>query len=422
MNKILQTITILAFASAMVVFIFSALRPEQYLAESEFLVISNNIESTCKHQLGDTLVGIINSELFHENLLDKNHLTEYYLKAKKYQNSDIVDVQIGGQSLFDVQNISEKIKEGILLQSMQYYPEKDKIKIKILTDAKIIRTPKTILDNTLKGFLAGTIVGLMITLLTNFRLDIFNKKTSTSKNIAIKNIKKLKKEKDVHRPKKEKDYTEIIKERLEKELSRKSTRELNLAGGDEYVFKTKTKEFSEKSLVSKSKNKIKEVKNKTIFDARIKAPKVRIISVSTMSVNKASTLDTTEQYKTSQDQEKGEDRAPENLPIFIEEKLPENKREKSANNSKESDNVKQVDEQNEINNTDAKKKSQEDISITKDTGRIIKKYSTGKVPGAKKASAHDIANGFAPDNSRNSDNPSNEEIKDRLNKLLRGEL
>jgi len=185
-----------------------------------------------------------------------------------------------------------------------------------------------------------------------------------------------------------------------------------------YVFKGTVKDFR-KSLAGERETKGAIVDKKSIErkvikedDAKKQASEIRVISASTMIVS-------------GQSKKIKENKAPENLPVFIEKKLPvDNGKQETPESlpsipSEEQDSNSVVDNGGEV----SKKKEETKISepnIIK-TGLNKSDKEMTKVPGSKKASAHDIANGFAPD-TKSLEGPSNEEIKDRLNKLLRGEL
>jgi capsular polysaccharide biosynthesis protein len=395
MNKFWQTIIFFALISAMTVFIFSAIRPAQYLAESEFLVISDSIESDCNKNLGDTLARVIMSESFEEDLQKirrDNKITVIHidnLKVKNYKNSNIVNVKIGGTSLPNVQILSEDVQRTIISQAYKYYSPQDKIRINTLISSRIIRTPRVIMESTVMGLIGGAMLGTIIALLTGLRLDIIKR----SRNIGDKAEKRTRKkeEKSVGNTARDGDYKTIIKKRLEKELSKEPIENLNLTD-DGYVFKGTTEDFR-KSLSEKKNTKEvvleKDFLEKTPTEKSItkeRASNVRVISASTMIVSR-------------HDKEIKEDKVPENLPIFIEEKLP----------TKD----KVVATKERIIN--------QDNSGGENKAKHSRERKNEKIPGAKKSSAHDIANGFAPD-TKNTEGPSNEEIKDRLNKLLRGEL
>ena len=409
MNRFLQTIIFFALAVAMIAFIFSALRPAQYLAESEFLVVSNNIEANCDKELGATLARIILSESFQESIKNTNHdnrLLENLndnLKVKNYKSTNIVNVKIGGASLANTQDSLMIIQESILKESHKYYSLEDKIEIKTLINPRMIRTPRIIMENTAIGLIVGFILGLIITLSTRLRFDILR----SSKGAEIKQKKTIVKEgKVIRESKSEKDYKAIIKKKLEKELSKDPIENLNLTD-EGYVFKGTVEDFR-KSLTDS-----KETKGAVIEkNDKKQTPKVRVISASTMIVS-------------GQSKKIKKNKAPENLPVFIEKKLPvDNGKQETPESfpsipSGEQDSNSVVDNGGEVSKKKEETKISEPNIIKTGLNKLDKEMT--KVPGSKKASAHDIANGFAPD-TKSLEGPSNEEIKDRLNKLLRGEL
>lgn len=367
MNKFLQTIVFFALSSAMVAFIFSAVRPAQYLLNSEFLVISDSAEGGCEDNLGSTLVRIINSESFHKDLefekLEDKVNGDTKIKVKNYKNSNIVNVKVSGGALVNTQKIALGVEKIILAETHKYYAARDEIKVKVLVSPTIIRTPKVILENSLKGLLGGSIFGFIVVTLTGFRVNIFQKKTQV-KSKKENTRKSTKKKKGKQKNKNSEKYENIVKECLEKELTKESTGKLTLTE-ENYVFPT----------VKKTNQKVKDKKKKEAF-------KIRVISASTMIVGK-------------QNKKILNDKAPDNLPVFT-----ENATRKESYNHKSDISKKTI-----IKN---KLKSNESVLKNKPTK-------------AKKASAHDIANGFAPDDNI-VQGPTNEEIKNRLNKLLRGEL
>ena len=420
MNKFWQTIIFFALVGAMVAFIFSALRPAQYLAESEFLVISNSIESNCTKDLGATLKRVVLSESFQNNVKDidsSNTLLENFshnIKVKNYKSSNIINIRIGGASLVDVQEGLGIIQKTILEESHKYYSVEDRIKIKTLLDPRIIRTPRVIMENTAMGLIGGFIVGLIITLLTGLRLDI----TKRDKKTAIKEVMtKVKEKKLVRDSKNEEDYKEIIKKRLEKELAKEPIKNLNLTD-EGYVFKGTVEDFR-KSLAESNETKGATIEKKTMERMSTEkksvekdVPEVRVISASTMIVSK-------------DEMAVKENKIPENLPVFIEEKLQvDNSNQKISEHLPEIASDEQISDQTAENKRTVLRRGEAKINkpkLSKSTPNKQEKQESKVLPGAKKASAHDIANGFAPD-EKDMDGPSNEEIKDRLNKLLRGEL
>ena len=419
MSKFLQTIGTFILIGAMLAFIFSALRPAQYAAESKFLVISNNIECNCDKNLANTLIEVINSEVFQKKIAQLNNgerLRKQQLEIKKTKNKNVIKVKIWGKSLSQVRQLSKNIETLILTQTSQYYPSPDRVTIKNLLSTQIIRTPRSIMKNVALGILFGTIIGLIAIFLVGIRLDILNSNQWLKERSGKKR----------HKTKK-KDYTTIIKKRLEKELSKKTTQNL-IPLNEEYVFagkdksdkvkqgdKVRFKKISKKSFVeTKSCFGRKDISSNSL-------PKIRVISASTMMVGK-------------HDKEIEADKVPDNLPIFIEDKLPPIESSNNRNVSIETSSVKQVVARNKPKSKEEKGIKTRKIYSTKeniDTSnqKTVNVYSLRpgitkkktKVPGFKKASAHDIANGFAPA-EKGEEGPSNEEIKDRLNRLLRGEL
>ena len=83
MNKFLQTILFFALVTSMVIFIYSALRPAQYLIESEFLVISDSLDSGCENNLGSVLSRVIKSKNFQNDLKNKLSLKKGIILLKK---------------------------------------------------------------------------------------------------------------------------------------------------------------------------------------------------------------------------------------------------------------------------------------------------------------------------------------------------
>ena len=414
MNKFLQTVIFFTLVSVMVTFIYSALRPAQYLAESEFLVISNSIEADCDKELGATLARAIISETFQKDLeniqVGENKLiVANYVKVKNYKNSNIINVRTRGTSLADTQKLSENIQKTLLSQGGKYYSAQDKIVIQTLISSKIIRTPKVILENTLKGLFAGIVLGTIITFSTGLRLNIFTNDKNV--NLAQKKIREKKSKQDRSS---NGDYTAIIKNRLEKELSKEPIEDLALVD-DGYVFKQR-KAVTEK--VAGKINEIQTLSNKKRLKEGVQeggeqgvdssVSDVRVIAASTMIVGK-------------HDKEIEADKVPDNLPIFIEENLPVEEVKKEIVSE-------EIVRPNQDNGEDIAKTSgelQEKLPIEKPSTVVpeinTRNENVNTTPGSKKASAHDIANGFAPD-LEGENGPSNEEIKDRLNRLLRGEL
>jgi capsular polysaccharide biosynthesis protein len=424
MNKFLQTIIFFMLIGAMIAFIYSALRPAQYLAESEFLVISNNIETNCDKGLGAILARIIISEAFQDDLEniqnnENNFIVADYVKIKNYKNSNIVNIKTRGTSLAGTQKSAESIQKTILAQGHKYYSTQDKISIQTLVNSRIIRTPKVILNNALIGLMVGGIFGCVIIFATGLRLSIFteNKKTKII-------YEKLKEKKVKYDANKDDDYTTIIKKRLEKELSKEPMEDLNLVE-EGYVFEKTTKNYQEKKIIKKIGQKL--TVNRDTGRKRITketnnqkhAFEVRVIAASTMIVGK-------------HNKKIKEDKVPENLPIFVKEGLSTQvDKQKDIITKGDSDKKTKSDDLEIIKKKEVTNQSKIDHQIEKITlvdknnfSKVkpsIKNKSLVNTPSAKKASAHDIANGFAPD-LENENGPSNEEIKDRLNRLLRGEL
>ncbi len=415
MNKFLQTVTFFTLVIVMMTFIYSALRPAQYLAESEFLVISNSIETDCNKELGLTLARAIISETFQKDLEnmqdgDSLELVANYAKVKNYKNSNIVNVQIRGVSLADTQELAENIQKTVLVQGHKYYSAEDKITIQVLISSKIIRTPKVIIENTIRGLFVGIALGFLITFLTGLRLNIF----TNGKNVKVVQ-KHARERKTSYSSKRDRDYTAIIKSRLEKELSKDPIEDLTLVD-EGYVFENR------KSSIKKTSGEINEAQTsieKKILEEgkkgageqhnnRSVSDDVRVIAASTMIVGK-------------HDKEIESDKVPENLPIFIEDKFPVENISKE-NISKE---LVRNDQSEEKDSREVSAELQDKLPIEKPgvgaSEADVRNEEATIILGSKKASAHDIANGFAPD-LEGENGPSNEEIKDRLNRLLRGEL
>jgi hypothetical protein len=383
-----QTVLVFVLISAMVTFIFSALRPAQYLVEDKFLAVSNNPEVISDKDLGETLINVLLSESFNKQV-DNN---AQVLKIKKYTNSNAVKVQIGGPNLGMVQRSSAKFIKMTTELAGKYYPPEEQIEIKVLTNTKIIRTPRVIIENVVKAIIGGVIFGFIIAVFTDLDLRLF-------------------------RVNKNREYKTIVKQRLEKELSKKESDKLALADV-EYVFNNvadSVQKTSEKNKKIKKENfssneKIpSEESNKTKEKKDIK---VRLIAANTMLVDSGKAK---------------EIEPPTNLPIFIEEKLA---KQEGVDNSVVREGLAKITkttiltEDNSIDNKIAKKsnKARETKKVEKKT--VVKKDLLSKELNSSKTgrvSAHDIANGFAPD-TQSEEGPTNQEIKDRLNRLLRGEL
>ncbi len=351
-----QTILFCIVIFGMIAFIYSALRPNQYSAESKFLIIPSTNKNTCVINLGKTFSEIILSESFYNALIkkDKFYLTflpknKYSLKnnskikIKSYKNTSIVKITVYDNSLHNVQKILTDIEDITKEQFFQYYPLQNTLKIKLLSKSKVIRAPRIILENTFYGLIIGFIISLIM--IETIKLDL--------KLVPTSNRKK---------------YNTIIKQKLKRELLTKNQN--NLFFNDDYTFEKNLQKLSKKGklLITKNNSLLKKESQKTEISEkdRMKTVPVRVIASNMMlkMENKVAP-------------------PPENLPVFIDY---------------------------------CEKKSKKITSPSKKNG-----ISPGDKSNKKRPSAHDIANGFAPDRN-NLNNPSNEEIKDRLNKLLRGEL
>ena len=433
-NKIInywQTVLFFTLVGAMMMFIFSSLRPAQYVAETEILVVSDSLKTinyNYSNNLGSTLVRVILSESFYNDIQKYTGKTfaDENLKARYNKNNNIVNIKIYGKSLFDVQNTLENISKTLIVEADKYYSPQSNIRIKILTSAKIIRTPKIILENTVRGFLGGFIFGGIIVLFTGLKLNLFNKRNK-------------------------KKYDSIIKQRLEHELTGQSNRELNLEE-ERYVFKDNVIQ-TKRSLVDKKEKILKtQMKKKAVQDdknnvnkkdeAKDKKEFIDDIKESVVVVDNLGSIYTEEQVKEDKREKQGHQArviassmmivanskktpAPNNLPIFtgkfekkqkVESREVESREVVGSGADKKDGATKNTSVVDKISVDEKNLNKQENNSVVVKGDR-----SSVEINNTKKPSAHDIANGFAPE-EKGIEGPTTEEIKDRLNKLLRGEL
>jgi len=391
-----QTILFFAILLGSSVYIFSVFVFDKYTAETEILLISNNINQSrnyCYGDFGSTLKRIVPSEVFLRELNQKYsiNIAKNDIKIKHVKNTDIITIIVSAISSDRAQQKITILHKYIIKNAQNYFAKNDFITVKTLINPKLIDRQKLIYQNLLKGVFAGLILGIIMVWFTDFRLNLFRAK---------------------------KYHNDIVSKRIKEELTKKGKVENDLYINDGgYIFGKKKNTQTSEAIVKSVKNKRKVLDKETAKSIIKKKVSSQKVATQIISLNVPSPL------------EKNSSFVPENLPVFVKKKY--NKKNSEVTVSKK-EKGKEVIEKN----TRRKKEKpfiksklfiEETKNISKknifDKGKNSDSNNIDKEVGRdKKPSAHNIANGFSIDADVTKNLESAEDIKDRLNKLLRGDL
>lgn len=253
----------------------------------------------------------------------------------------------------------------------------------------------------LEGMFAGLVIGLFIVCFTGFRLDL------SSKN---------------------KKPQSIVRQRLKKELEQSNLKKELEPEVEEYTFSSSG--LAKKNL-SKSKEAIKPRQKKDIKKLSKITTETKKRTKSTLQIkprliylNTFTNKDLKEKSKKEQEKEI----VPDNLPIFTEDKYNKEEEENNISEKRTEKQIKEKEEtENVFENKRRKNKKEDTPDIPKNNiSEREKIFSNVEPHEIRKPNAHNIANGFtppiAPDAPADDEDLTAEEIKDRLNRLLRGDL
>jgi len=375
------------------------------------LIISNNEakEYSCG-SLGKTMEVVFREKDFYEMLKNKFsiNIPAKNIHLKYYQKTDIIKINLRAGSVDGAQKNIDKVFQSMIKMAPEYYPSVANISIKTLEKPQVVDNFNLSLQRGGIAFLIGLIIGLFVIELTNFRLQLL--------------------------PSTEKRARGIVSQKLKQELDKVSKQKILEPEIEEYVFqngrvekitlnnwRTKQNNLSEYKKTKKKKTEkiIKQKEKPTLFPDKFSDNSIEVHEISLNA------------FKTDLQKEKpNKPVVPDNLPIFIDddynkelailaqqEKTNSNIDNKAVAENVEEEIIKETIERdsNTGKSFENKQKIKEDNIVT-----VLEEIKI-----KKKSSAHNIANGFAPDQPSNMpDNKelTTEEIKERLNKLLRGDL
>ncbi len=387
-----QTVLFFVILLGSAVFIGSVFGLGGYVAETDLLVVASNpqVKRTYNYgDLGQTLKVVLREDAFHKLLQDKFNLdiSDNKIRVKHHRETDILQIRVKGRSVSVVQKNIKNIHQTIITYAPEYYSPNDKVIVKTLKAPQIIDNYTLAWQRGLEGAVAGLLMGLLIVWLTDFRLDL-----------SLRN----------------KSPRAIIRQKLKTELERSHFKKELEPELEEYVF-------SAKGLLKNGQLEI-DKKNKTVARKQKKVTiKPRFIALNTFL---------NDDLKAKRQKEI----IPDNLPVFTEEKYNDEvkstekiTKDKILNKAKSINSRKSTIKKSESivpkEEKQTKKrpegKGKEIVQQTKKVVSSLEKSET------KNHSAHNIANGFIPPVIPNV--PADEdlnpaEIKDRLNRLLRGDL
>jgi len=398
-----QTILFFAILLGSTTFILSVFVFNKYTAETELLVISNNINQSRNYRYGDfgsTLKQIVPSEVFLEELNQKTliNLAKNDIKIKHVESTDIIVITVSAISSDRAQQKITALHRYIIKNAQNYFAKNDFITVKTLIKPKLIDRQKLIYQNLLRGAFAGLILGIIVVWFTDFRLNLFK-------------VKKY--------------HSNIVSKKIKEELTKKSKVKNDLYINDEgYIFDKKENAQISKITAKTVKNKRK-VLDRKITKLGIKKFPSQKIKAQIISLNSPSPL--------------GADNpsVPENLPVFIREKYNEENNEMMVEGKENLYKKRKEEKKKKVIKKMVRTKKEKPfiksklfIKETKNISgkNVFNKEKNGdfnideEVGRDKKPSAHNIANGFSVDADITKNLESAEDIKDRLNKLLRGDL
>ena len=410
-----QTVIFFALVLGSVVFIGSVFGLNGYSAETKFLIISNNQakEYPCG-SLGKTMEVVFREKEFYEILKNKFSIDipAKNIHLKHYQKTDIIKIDLKADSIDRAQKNINKVFQAVVKMAPEYYPPVANIGIKTLEKPQVVDNFNLSLQRGGIAFLVGLIIGFLVVGLTDFRLRLFSGAEKMDRSIVSQKLKQ-----ELNRANKQKILEPEIEEYVfQNGRTEKVVSDNKVAGEDDLVkYKKKEKKRKEKNIKREKQEKRPVHSVGKVSDHSIE---VHEISLNT--------------FKSGlQEKKRNKSVVPDNLPVFVddvyneeltgsspeEEGANSNIKDEEALKSTEKENAKEVMEQNdnEEQSLGNEQKAEEDNPVS----------TLEEVKIKKRPSAHNIANGFAPDqpsNMPNNEELTTEEIKERLNKLLRGDL
>ncbi len=413
-----QTILFFAILFGSSVFVGSVFGLGGYIGETDLLVVANNQNVTRNYNYGDlgqTLKIVLKEETFNKLLKEKFNLeiNSKDIKTRHYKKTDILQIKVKGNSDTDAQNKINAIHKAITLTAPEYYAKGDEIAVKTLKKPQVVDSYTLAWQRGLFGLGVGFFVGLLIVWLTDFRLNLFSKDRSSQAIVR----QKLKKELENSAVQKElkpevDEYVFSAEGLLKNGLAEKSERD------KPFEFKKET----EKILPKKQKARKSSVKQSSEI-------KPRVISLNTFAEDGLGKKNK-KQSKQQLEKKPEKEIIPDNLPIFVEdkynneieqgeidiqEKVPSKKEKKTVTGRVVSGKERKTNKIKESGDSVQKK--------TVDKQKVVSNVEPHEI---RKPNAHNIANGFTPpiasDIPNDDEDLTPEEIKDRLNRLLRGDL
>ncbi len=410
-----QTVLFFVILLGSAAFIGSVFGLGGYVAETDLLVIASNPQIDRAYNYGDlgqTLEVVLREDAFHKLLQDKFSfdVPNKKIRIRHYKKTDVLKIKVRDKSVANTQRDIKNIYQAIILYAPEYYAQSDKVIIKTLKAPQIVDNYTLAWQRGLKGAFAGLVVGLLVIWFTDFRLDLsLQGKTSRA----------------------------IVRQKLKNELERSNFKKELEPEVEEYVFpaknllksnqskkpkKDKRKQFSKKQNKSDLKEYGLAEENKTATTNQGKITiKPQFIALNTF---------VDDDLKNKRQKEI----IPDNLPVFVDEKYnKENELEQENSDNKSTEKAEEINVGRSISK-ETKNITQKEEGQAKET--VEKKYkkniqqskkiiSSLEKSETKTPSAHNIANGFTPPvipDIPADEDLSPEEIKDRLNKLLRGDL
>ncbi len=415
-TKSWQTVLFFVILLGSAVFIGSVFGLGGYVAETDLLVVASNPQINRAYNYGDlgqTLKVVLREDAFHKLLQDKFSfdVPDKKIRVRHYKKTDVLKIKVRDKSVANTQKDIKNIYQAIVSYAPEYYTQSDKIIIKTLKAPQLVDSYTLAWQRGLEGAFAGLVVGLLVIWFTDFRLDLSLQGKSSRA---------------------------IVRQKLRRELERSNFKKELEPEVEEYVFTSngllkngqleKLKKEKEKQSSKKQNQNALKKSNLTEVDQKNKRSNQDKITIKPQCITLNTFVD---------DDLKGrrqKEIIPDNLPVFVDEKYnKENELEQENSDNKSTEKVEEVsvdksiskETENIIQKEERQVKEVAEKEDKKNIQQPQKVISSLEKPEAKIPSAHNIANGFTPPvipDIPADEDLSPEEIKDRLNKLLRGDL
>lgn len=472
-----QTVIFFVFLTGTVAFVSGVFVFNKYKVQMEVLPVADSVigeRVNCYGNLGETLKYVLVSEEFLKGL-NKNQAKEQKiiardLEVERKEKTDILVIKVSDVSPQVAQEKISALAKYMIANSGKYFAKSDFVKVRTLMAPKLISKQKELFFWVLSGILIGLGVGGAIVWFTDFRLELWGRKKYAGglveQKIKEELIKKDRIKSELYPTGEEYVFKQKTSLNADVDIDRNS-----VSDSDRDIFEKKENKMGAVDHSSVSDNfqpkfvVLNQVLNdfgkKTLKEGKKKKSKESVPDNLPVFVNEDFELEERKNHQAklekgvvSKGKEKGDEKKEkiEKKGEKLTTKTVENKREKGIEKKRkeksfmDSEIFKEVtrsvskpqmmeggieevieeEVKEEMKKRIGKKKEGKKIGNdeTKTISSSKRKVDGWKMGREKKPSAHNIANGFAVDTSSATDTPadSSEEIKDRLNKLLRGDL